>query len=344
MLLLKASPLVACLALPLLWTCASKKEKEQPKEVAASKLSAEEQKQLDQARAEMEVGRNMAGRLLKYYGAYPDDKLVRYVNEVGAYVSKYSDYPERRYMFEVYYAEEVNAFACPGGYILVSLGAIKNASNEAELAHVLGHEITHVGKRHMFDALSKMNEEELKKEADKGAKWDEQPAEVKIRRRPDPEDSALAATIARYMGGSSAGLNILQAAKAGMSMIMEKGLGSELEYEADKEGTRFAINAGYAPKALINFLCRIETNRGKPQDFCLQKQDAKAGAGASVLEKTHPPIPDRVASIKKVLIDLKAGSIVGAKGKKRYLQIKERIKGVDIGTSNEVDAEPETKE
>lgn len=339
--MLKAYPLLACLTLPLLWTCSSKNEA--PKEVTTSKLSAEDQKELDDARAEMEVGRNMAGRLLKYYGAYPDDKLVRYVNEVGAYVAKYSDFPDRRYMFEVYYADEVNAFACPGGYILVSLGAIKNASNEAELAHVLGHEITHVGKRHMIDALAKMNEEELKKAADKGARWQAAPEEVKVRKRPDAEESAFASTIARYMGGTSAGLNILQAAKAGMSMIMEKGLGAELEYEADKEGTRFAINAGYYPKALINFLCRIETNKGKPQDFCLQKQDQKTAAGNSVLEKTHPPIPDRVAGIKKVLIDLKAGSIVGAKGKKRYLAIKERIKGVGIANSKDADddAEPE---
>ena len=67
------------------------------------------------------------------------------------------------------------------------------------------------------------------------------------------------------------------------------------------------------------------------------------GPGASVLEKTHPPIPERVASIKKVLIDLKAGSIVGAKGKKRYMQIKERIK--DIGStasSSDDDVEPDT--
>ena len=42
--------------------------------------------------------------------------------------------------------------------------------------------------------------------------------------------------MARYLSGSAAGLSVLQAAKAGMSLILEKGLGAELEYEADSEG------------------------------------------------------------------------------------------------------------
>jgi hypothetical protein len=42
-----------------------------------ARLSIEEQRKLEEARAEMEIGRNMAGRLLKFYGAHPDEKLVR---------------------------------------------------------------------------------------------------------------------------------------------------------------------------------------------------------------------------------------------------------------------------
>jgi predicted Zn-dependent protease len=308
-------------------TCSSNKV--EPKESVDSKLSAEEQKKLDEAKAEMEIGRNMAGRLIKFYGAYPDEKLVRYVNEVGGLVSRYSDFPDRRFMFEVYYSDEVNAFACPGGYILISLGAIKTANNEAELAAVLGHEITHVGKRHMFNALSKMSEDELKKTGDSASKFNELPEEVKARKRPEPEQSAFGSLMARYLSGSSAGLNVLQAAKAGMSLITEKGLGADLEYEADREGTRFAINAGYYSKGLVNFLCRLEVNRGHDPNYCLQKQNAVASTGPkSILDKTHPSVPDRVLNVKGVLQAMKVNEAVGAKGRKRYLAIKERINGV----------------
>lgn len=341
--MLKAQHAFACLSMLAAFSCSSPKE--DPKESVDSKPSAaetadgkqplsEKEKKLEEARAEMEIGRNMAGRLIKYYGAYPDEKLVRYVNEVGGLVSRYSDYPDRKFMFEVYYSDDVNAFACPGGYILVSLGAIKNASNEAELAHVLGHEIAHVGKKHMFNALSKMSEDELKKASEAKSKFDDEPMELKARRRPTPEQSEFGSLVARYISGSSAGLNILQAAKAGMSLITEKGLGADLEFEADREGTKIATNAGYYSKGLVNFLCRIEVHRGHAPDYCLQKQNEKEPP-KSVLDRTHPSIPDRVLNIKGVLQAMRANEVIGAKGRKRYVAIKERIRGVTIDKTNE---------
>jgi predicted Zn-dependent protease len=328
------------LAIASLATFSCLSSHEAPKEPVDSERPTENQQKLDEARAEMEIGRNMAGRLIKYYGAYPDEKLVRYVNEVGTLVSRYANYPDRKFMFEVYYSDDVNAFACPGGYILVSLGAIKNASNEAELAHVLGHEIAHVGKKHMYNALSKMNEDELKKTGEQSSKFNELTEEVRVRKRPTPEQSELGALVARYISGSSAGLNILQAAKAGMSLITEKGLGADLEYEADREGTKIATNAGYYSKGLVNFLCRIETRRGHASDYCLQKQ-ATPEPSKSIMDRTHPSIPDRVLNIKEVLKAMKANEIVGAKGRKRYVAIKERIKGV---TTNASDEERDTAE
>jgi beta-barrel assembly-enhancing protease len=307
-----------------------------------TKPDAEQQKKLEEARAELEIGRNMAGRLLKFYGAYPDEKLVRYVNEVGNFVAKYSEFPDRRYMFEVYNSDTVNAFACPGGYILISLGAIKNASNEAELAHVLGHEVAHVGHKHMYNALNKMSKDELDKNATAGDKAAPIPEETKARMRPEPEQSELGASIAKYLSGSAAGLNLLQAAKAGMSVIMEKGLGAELEYAADREGTRYAISAGYYPKALINFLCRMEVSRGKPKDYCLKDAVAQ-GEPTSILDKTHPAVPLRVGNIKNVLISMKADEIIGAKGKKRFMVMKERALK-PTGKKAQIDSETEGKE
>ena len=300
-------------------------EKDAKIEEAEPKFDAEQQKKIDEAHAELEIGRNMAGRLLKFYGAYPDEKLVRYVNEVGNYVAKFSKFPERRYMFEVYNSNTINAFACPGGYILISLGAIKNADNEAELAHILGHEIAHVGLKHMMNALTKMSKEELDKKAAEGARAALLPEELKVRQRPEPEESVLGSALAKYLVGSAGGLNFLQAAKAGMSLIMDQGLGAELEFEADQEGARYAISAGYFPLGMVNFLCRMETARGRPADFCLKESAAAKGEAKSILDKTHPPVPVRVNKIKEVLLAMKADEIIGAKGKKRFMTMKERL-------------------
>ena len=117
-------------------------------EVTGPALSKEEQQFIDDYKAEVEVGRNMAGRLVAFYGEYLDPGLTEYINQVGRYVARNGDSPDRRYMFAVLDADSPNAFACPGGYILLTRGVIESAQNEAELAAILGHESAHVGKQH----------------------------------------------------------------------------------------------------------------------------------------------------------------------------------------------------
>jgi predicted Zn-dependent protease len=296
-------------------------------QLSALSFTDEQKKQLEQAQLEMDIGRNMAGRILRLYGVYGDEALSQYVNEVGTYVGKSSDFPERRYMFEIYKSDTVNAFACPGGYILISSAAIKLAKNEAELAHILAHEIAHVGRQHMLNTLQKMNQEDLDKaSSDEGAEHAEHPETVLIRKRPEPEESAMGNTLARYLTGGSTGLNLIKAAKAGMSIILEKGLGADLEFDADREGTRYAVNAGYQPKALVNYLCRLETSRGRPKNYCQTGGAIAAEGPKTVLDKTHPKVPDRVREIQSVLDKMQASSIVGAKGRKRFQQAKKGMR------------------
>lgn len=300
-------------------TCTTSDSK--PKSLAAKKvLSQEEQKKLMEAKAEMEIGRNMAGRLLQYYGTYDDDGLIGYVNQVGNYVASYSADPGRRYMFEIIDSETANAFACPGGYILITLGAIRNATNEAELAHILGHESAHVAKRHMFDKLQSMSDDELEKTSKEAEAKLKIPTEIKVRERPNSTSSDTGSMMARYLSGSAAGLSILAAAKAGMSLIMEKGLGAELEYEADAEGVSYAVSAGYDPSAMADYLCRLEKLKGRPCD-----KNAKRSKPKDILDKTHPPVGMRIENIGKQLAKLNADEIVGAKGTKRFAKYTKKI-------------------
>ena len=271
-------------------------------------LTEDERRSIDEYRSEVELGRDMAGRLLQFYGTYNDEELMRYVNDVGLFLTSFSDYKDRRYMFTVLDTKIVNAFACPGGYILITRGTLLALKNEAELAGVLGHEIIHVGKKHIFTTLMNLDPTERSKfveEVDKGLSTD---IATRDRRRVSSSyTSDTGAWLARYMSGSAgAGITLLQAAKAGMLIILDKGLDQKLEYEADEMGVQLAVRAGYDPFALENFLKRLNDPS--------QKVDTK------MLEKTHPKLLDRVAAIDKTLSKIQAQDIVAASGEQRFLK------------------------
>lgn len=282
-------------------SCATKKPAE-----SEVKLSKEEQQLIDDYKAELNIGRNMAGRLFAFYGEYDDPGLTAYVNQVGRFVAKNGDYPDRKYMFGILDSDSVNAFACPGGYVLLTKGVIKSAENEAELGAILGHEAAHVGKQHMFKTLKTMNKEQM----------DKAEADFKARKRPDKhsrarsritseENDGLASVAKLMMTASGAGIGVLQAAKAGMGLLLDKGLDKNLEFEADREGVKYAIRAGYEPKALDQFLARLAEQKKKAND-------------KTVMDVTHPSIPDRRKEIATILNKMSASEIIGAVGKDRF--------------------------
>jgi predicted Zn-dependent protease len=304
----------AAVSLHTFSSCTASKPEAGPEE-AAAKLSPEDKQKLEDYKAEVEIGRNMAGRLLQFYGTYGDEGAIAYVNQVGNYVASYGDYPDRKYMFAILDTEAVNAFACPGGYILVTMGTLRGAKTEAELAAILGHESAHVGKQHMFNTLKAMEQremEKIEKENDKKGKV-KVPYEAKVRERPKPESkSELASLIIKMSGaGGGAAFSILQAAKAGMSVMMEKGLDKKLEFEADHEGVKYAIRAGYDPKAMNDFLGRLEKK--------------KKSLNMKVLSKTHPSIKERKKHIDELLAEMKASEIIGADGKERFQEFAKNL-------------------
>jgi predicted Zn-dependent protease len=77
-----------------------------------------------------------------------DQELTAYVSAVGWQLARVSDRPNLPYEFVVLNSSVPNAWAMPGGKIVINRGLLLELDNEAELAAVIGHEIVHAAARH----------------------------------------------------------------------------------------------------------------------------------------------------------------------------------------------------
>ena len=104
---------------------------------------------------EIEIGQDVASRLLGARPLVPDPALQRYVNNVGRWLAAQTERPDLPWRFGVLDAPQLNAFAVPGGTIFITRGLLERMKSEAELAGVLGHEIVHVLQKHHLKAIQK---------------------------------------------------------------------------------------------------------------------------------------------------------------------------------------------
>ena len=248
-----------------------------------------------------EIGRNLAGKLLGYYGKVRDENMVLYINSVGKYLAS-SVEGNQTFFFDVLNTDEINAFACPGGYILVTKGLIKNLNNEAELSMVLAHEISHITRNHMVRAMEQ-EEKELPVDS------------ITASRQREVTESKLAGSVSRYLmsSGSMASAVVAEGMRKSLGILFDKGLDHELEWEADRLGQKLAIDSGYEPHSFTNFLKRLQTiNLGK---------DLK------LLSQTHPSPKSRREKLEKELEILPLQEVVSALGEERFLKNTRSIRG-----------------
>jgi predicted Zn-dependent protease len=106
---------------------------------------------------EQELGAKADKQIRAQYGLYENDEMQQYVDRVGQRVLAESDlrrpdtparFKNTEFEFTILDSPVVNAFALPGGYVYITRGLMSHLNNEAQLAVVLGHEITHVAARH----------------------------------------------------------------------------------------------------------------------------------------------------------------------------------------------------
>jgi len=104
---------------------------------------------------EIAMGKATGQQLEARYGLCQDYRLQERVERVGKRLASVCKRKDLDYSFKVLNCNEINALACPGGFIYVYKGLLDYMPSDTELAGVLSHEITHIAEKHTVHAIEK---------------------------------------------------------------------------------------------------------------------------------------------------------------------------------------------
>jgi predicted Zn-dependent protease len=245
-------------------------------------------------KGEIEQGRKAHEDVIKFFGVYEDQALQDYVNQIGQNLARHSERPDLEWHFTVVDADDINAFALPGGYIYLTRGIMAYLNSEAELAAVLGHEIGHVTARHS------------------------------VRQQSQGLLAGVLATGAAILTGNQA---VADLAGIGSQAVL-RGYGRDMELEADRLGAQYLAKTGYDPQAIIDVVTVL-----KNQEVFEIDQARAEGREPRVYHgvfSTHPSADTRLQQAVKVAGKPMTDGGVGRLGKDEYFQ---RIDGMSFNGS-----------
>jgi len=179
---------------------------------------------------EIRMGKQYSMQVENSVKLVQDPVVNEYVNRIGQNLVRNSD-AKVPFTIKVIDSDEVNAFALPGGFFYVNSGLILAADEEAELAGVMAHEISHVAARHGMRQMTRAN-------------W------------------AQIGTLPLIFVGGGIGYGIYEAAGLGLPLTFMK-FQRNFEAEADYLGLQYMYKTGYDPQAFISFFEKIQAKEKK---------------------------------------------------------------------------------
>jgi len=178
---------------------------------------------------DIQLGQEYAKQVEQQYYVVPNQDLTAYINRIGRRLVEKGGLEGYPFSFKVVQDDSINAFALPGGPMFVHTGLIKAADNEAQIAGVLAHELSHVMLRHGTNQASK----------------------------------AQLAQIGAMLGGAMAGSSLTgQLAQMGIGLGANSVLmrfSRSAESDADLMGAHIMAKAGYNPVEMARFFEKLES-------------------------------------------------------------------------------------
>ena len=189
-----------------------------------------------------QLGLQAAAQVYQQMPVLPDNSPeTQYIRQLGEKLVATIP-PEHSWPFEFHVVaqKEINAFALPGGPMFVNIGTITAAANEAQLAGVMGHEMSHVYMQHSAKQASKA------------------------------QTTGMLAGLAEAALGATMGGTVAELGQAGIQMgaqgLMLKYSRTD-EAQADAVGAIILYKAGYNPQALAEFFKTLESQGGQPPQW-----------------------------------------------------------------------------
>ena len=146
-----------------------------------------------------------------------------YVNDIGQLLVRHSERSDIPYTFKLVNSAEVNAFSLPGGFVYVNRAILEQASNESEVAGVIGHEIGHVVGRHAAKQFSRQY--------------------------------GLSVILGIALGQDPSALEQIAANVLAQGTLLRYG--REAEFEADQYGIHETYDSGIDPHGMSTFLHKL---------------------------------------------------------------------------------------
>lgn len=206
--------------------------------------------------SEVSLGANIDQQVRAQYKVSKDKGIEARLQKIAGAITKVSDRQDLVFRFTVLESKEVNAFATPGGYIYVFTGLIGNVTDD-ELAGVIAHEVGHVAARHIVKKLQAQLGYEI---------------------------------LMSFAFGATNPTDIERAVNLTFNMI-SLGYSRGDELEADKLAVKYMNMAGFNPRAMIEFLEK------------LQKMEQSGLLSGVSIFSTHPTLKVRMAELEKLLAD-----------------------------------------
>ncbi len=215
---------------------------------------------------DVQLGKEAATQVEKQMQVVKNQDLENFINQIGKKLiaRPEADAGSFAYSFKVVNEKSINAFALPGGPAFIHTGLISAADNEAQLAGVMAHEISHVALRHGTNQASKANLIQL--------------------------PAMLAGALAgESMLGKLAEVGI----GVGANSVLLK-FSRNAERDADLLGARIMAGAGYNPIEMARFFEKLESGGGQHTAFEQFLSDhPNPGNRVSAVEEEIRDFPDR---------------------------------------------------